>query len=814
MRRRLFLFMLFVFLVAPREGVCAQEWYEHYLSAQRQFKAFRYTAALRSLNEAVRIKPMSALGEQTYGLQFIDYLPYYYLGLCHHRMGDYQNAVTSFDKEESLGFIRQRSRLFHDLQERRKEAQSEIDRLERQIFVQRAREKVDALTKRSTALARARRYEEALILLAEAEQASSALDPLTQRMIADRISDYRELKTRQDQSEARRRQIDQMLEEGHRLQESGQDKEAIVQFDGVLRLDPTNQPASEGKREASDRILVRTTRQQRRESFERGKALVDGGRYEEALDHLAEAAADASNEDAKALLDRAQKAVARLRRQRDIRMEIERRMDAGERLLSLNKPDAARVQFQNVLELDATHARAIERAAYAERMSEQTLFEKWRPNQAPVLTFFQPQETSAEITKPTATIEGVATDDRGLAKLEFYLSSQLVAEHVIPPRLDGGDPQRHMPFKRELALSPGPNEIRVRATDILGVEQEQSFQISRRLRFHETQAFLPSALVSSLSVLLVILVVVRVRRKHAVRSRFNPYIAGAPVMNDHMFFGRQKLVERILGLLPHNSLMITGERRIGKTSLLYHLKRVLEVDSGSDYRFFPVFTDLQGVNETGLFEALMGDILEELKPDPALSDELRHNHAQERYEGRDFGHDLQLIISDLKRRSVKKVRLVLLIDEVDVLNDYSERTNQQFRSTFMKTFSEHLVAVMSGVDLKRGWRGEGSPWYNFFEQINLSPLTHEEARDLVRNPVANVFRYENDAVDRILDHSQLKPYLIQKFCIQSLNRMLDDGRTIVTASDVEAVRDSLTALADGGGLTEPESPLLWQTRSS
>jgi hypothetical protein len=201
----------------------------------------------------------------------------------------------------------------------------------------------------------------------------------------------------------------------------------------------------------------------------------------------------------------------------------------------------------------------------------------------------------------------------------------------------------------------------------------------------------------------------------------------------------------------------------------------------------------------------MSDILETLLSDSSRHSDLRFDSEHERYEGRDFGHDLQIVISDLKRRSSKKVRLVLLIDEVDVLNDYTERTNQLFRSTFMKTFSEHLIAVMSGVGLKRGWRGEGSPWYNFFEQINLSSLTHEEAKNLVRTPVANVFRYESDAVERILEYSQLKPYLIQKFCIQAVNRMLDDGRTVVTTDDVDAVRESLLAAESSG--PSPESPV-------
>ena len=44
--------------------------------------------------------------------------------------------------------------------------------------------------------------------------------------------------------------------------------------------------------------------------------------------------------------------------------------------------------------------------------------------------------------------------------------------------------------------------------------------------------------------------------------------------------------------------------------------------------------------------------------------------------------------------------------------DHMQRVNQRLRSIFMKTFSEHLVAVMSGVGIKRKkrkTRGTGQP---------------------------------------------------------------------------------------------------------
>ena len=212
--------------------------------------------------------------------------------------------------------------------------------------------------------------------------------------------------------------------------------------------------------------------------------------------------------------------------------------------------------------------------------------------------------------------------------------------------------------------------------------------------------------------------------------------------------------------------------------------------------------DLQGVPETQFFPALMSDVVEGLGLSPATREALRFRPGVERYDGRDFGHDLQRVIEELKTRTSQKVKLCLLIDEVDVLNEYSERVNQRLRSIFMKTFSESLVAVMSGVGIKRTWKSEVSPWYNFFDEVELTAFTREEAEELIKTPVDGVFRYEPAAIERILERSRLKPYLMQKFCIHAVNRMLEEGRSSITRADVLAVRETVLLESE-----EDEAPL-------
>jgi hypothetical protein len=485
------------------------------------------------------------------------------------------------------------------------------------------------------------------------------------------------------------------------------------------------------------------------------------------------------------LLHQAQKIVEGLRDAKDKRTKIDRLLAEGEAALTrLAYPQAA-VVFDSVLQLDPSNTRAKERLGFATSLNGQALRDKLFPNQKPLLNFFEPRLLFRE--GPTVTFIGVATDDHGISAIDFFEGGRLL-DHLTPSFADPSDDHRSVSFDRTFPLSPGENNFVVTTTDDMGLKSEKPYRIVRRLRLVEQPAFFPAAAGTAVGLLGVGLLVQRARRRRAVRNRFNPYIAGAPVLDDGMFFGREKLTARILNVLHHNSLMITGERRIGKTTFLYHLGKALQKDDETEYKFFPVFTDLQGVTEQGFFHAVMGDVVEGTALQEETLASLRFSPEEEGYDGRDFGHDLQRIIEELKTRTEKKAKLALLIDEVVILNTFSERINQRLRSIFMKTFAEHLVAVMSGVGIKRTWKSEGSPWYNFFDEIELTGFTREEAEALIKTPVQGFFRYEPEAVEAILERSALRPYVIQKFCVHAVNRILEQGRVTVTLSDIEAVQ--------------------------
>jgi tetratricopeptide (TPR) repeat protein len=784
MRRALLVLPALVLAAAPARA--GGEWYDYYDEGLKLVRANRCPEALKQLQEAVRLKPNSALQARTYGMEFIDYLPYYYMGVCYLKAGDYDGAILRFNIEESKEAIK-RTDLHRELVKLR--AQADTD--QRQEVARKARQAADRFLREGLDLEKARKYEEALTKLAQAEALAKGLDTGIQRGVTEARERIRATEKETADSTGRAQRIEQALAEGNRLLEAGKHTEAMMAFDSALGFDARNSRALEGRKAAQEGILASTTGEKRQAAFNRGKAFFEAGQYEQALAPLTDAAADPRSTEARDLLAKATKIVQGMRQVKDTRTEIDTLFAKGLRLLAEAKFPEAQVAFESVLRLDPGNPRAKERQGFAEGKVGEALFAKWLPNKSPVLTFFEPRAEETEVEGPTVPVWGVATDDRGIDRVEFRVGGKVAAEQKPPPRLDGGESQRTLPITREFPLEKGPNEIAVTVFDSGGMASTETFRITRKLRFYETALFLPSAFGAAVGLIGLGLVVQQARRRRAVRARFNPYIAGAPVMDEEMFFGRQRLLNRLLNVLHHNSLMITGERRIGKTTFLYRLRKVLAQDEGSEYQFFPVFTDLQGVPETGFFHALMTDVVETLALAPETLAALRFRSEAERYDGRDFSHDLQRVIAELRTRTAKKIKLAFLIDEVDVLNEYSEGINQRLRSIFMKTFSENLVAVMSGVGIKRTWKSEVSPWYNFFDEVELTAFTREEAEALIKTPVAGVFRYEAEAVETIITLSELRPYVIQKFCIHAINRILEQERMVITRADVDAVREAV-----------------------
>ncbi|MCG8603823.1 AAA family ATPase [bacterium] len=411
---------------------------------------------------------------------------------------------------------------------------------------------------------------------------------------------------------------------------------------------------------------------------------------------------------------------------------------------------------------------------------------------APVLAIRDPEAPITVIRSGAVTISGLAGDDQGIHRIEISVNGKTAQslsgeELVIRPAADSL--MTKLTFSVAIPVQMGENEIILAAYDVDSTQHRtlEQFLVTRKPPIYRTSTF---AIATGAILLLTAggLVLTRViKYRLAIINKYNPYIAGSPIRNEEMLFGREKLLNRILNTLHNNSLMIYGPRRIGKTSLQHHLKHRLHNLNYPEFHFIPVLIDLQGTSEDRFFATMMEEVLDACKSQVNGEVPLRVVDKNGDYGGRDFSRDIKQLLDLLKSKINKKLKLVLLIDEVDELNKYSEQVNQRLRSVFMKTFAENLVAVMSGAYIRKSWESEGSPWYNFFEEIEVPPLDREHTEALIRDPVAGIFSYDADAIEKIIEYSEGKPYIVQKFCVNVINKIIEDKRRRVTLSDVEAV---------------------------
>ena len=70
----------------------------------------------------------------------------------------------------------------------------------------------------------------------------------------------------------------------------------------------------------------------------------------------------------------------------------------------------------------------------------------------------------------------------------------------------------------------------------------------------------------------------------------------------------------------------------------------------------------------------------------------------------------------------RNLRLILLLDEMDVISNYDHLIQQQLRRIFMRDFSATLGAVVAGIQISKEWDRVESPWFNLFNEIALQPF--------------------------------------------------------------------------------------------
>lgn len=276
----------------------------------------------------------------------------------------------------------------------------------------------------------------------------------------------------------------------------------------------------------------------------------------------------------------------------------------------------------------------------------------------------------------------------------------------------------------------------------------------------------------------------------------NPYVVGTPLeAGSPLFFGREDVLAFIhenLAALHRNNLVLIGQRRTGKTSLL----KQLPVRLGDDY--LPVYLDGQAL---GLDPGLPNFFL-------TLATEIAFA-----LEDRGFGIDLpeyddfvESPTTAFERGFLARVRqaigdrhLLITFDEFEELEAAVQRGNLD-PSVFgflrhMIQHSNNLSVIFCGTHRLEEL---ASDYWNVLFNISLyrqiAFLEQPEALRLIQEPVAEYgMRYDDLALDKMWQVTAGHPYFLQLLCHSLVNRHNKTERNYVTVADVNAALEDILA---------------------
>jgi tetratricopeptide (TPR) repeat protein len=293
----------------------------------------------------------------------------------------------------------------------------------------------------------------------------------------------------------------------------------------------------------------------------------------------------------------------------------------------------------------------------------------------------------------------------------------------------------------------------------------------------------------------------------------NPYVAGAPMQGEKGFFGRQDTLDWVVRGLRNpvaNSLVLFGQRRIGKTTLLLQLERTL-----STHAYLPIYFDLQGqaVRPLGQVLADLADAVSEhigLEPtDP------------ERFDDRGLFFS-RTFLPQIDAAIGKDRRLVFLLDEFEALDAATEEELPATTAlhSLLRIIRRVMTTLSRPVFIFAAGRRIDDLALDFTASFKASlvrevwVLDPQSAEDMIRQAEANqTLLFTNQAITRILGLTSGHPYLTQLLCRQIWERAYEKqpgAPPKIGVSDVEAavpgtldtVDQALVWLWDGLSLAE------------
>ena len=299
-----------------------------------------------------------------------------------------------------------------------------------------------------------------------------------------------------------------------------------------------------------------------------------------------------------------------------------------------------------------------------------------------------------------------------------------------------------------------------------------------------------------------------------IDNPYSPIADGGPVpVSSNMFYGRDVFISEVAKSIlnsPSKQIIIFGQKRCGKSSVMLHLKEKLMETNKTFCIFFSMGDIINNLNEASFYHKILSSIKTELEfvefdggmiPEfeiPTYSD--FKNEDEDNPLNTFTKYMIKFKLSCKKTDGWQDKNLVVMIDEFTYL--YTEIKKGKISPSIMKQWKAvtqneraQFSVVLVGQDVVPSFKKEeyASNAFGVIQDIRLTYLEEQPARELIEKPILDTngeSRYIGNAVTRILEYTSRNPYYIQIFCARLVDFMNKNKSIKVTEADVNEVAHS------------------------
>jgi hypothetical protein len=275
-------------------------------------------------------------------------------------------------------------------------------------------------------------------------------------------------------------------------------------------------------------------------------------------------------------------------------------------------------------------------------------------------------------------------------------------------------------------------------------------------------------------------------------TRVSPFMAGGADLMDRMFFGREGELKNIAEGITKTSIAITCGRRIGKTSLLNRLARIVLPARGHTC----FFLNCQPVHDYHELHAEMATIWK--RPDLPFDPAQPNSFAQ--------------VAAALSGSTGEAP--IFLLDEVDELLKFDRQHQQRlFKQLRALSLDGRARFVMTGERSVQAYLHDAnSPLFNFFGlNVRLSFLDYASVGKLVVEPLNEMqidLRDPTTMLDTIFNATSGHPYLVQRLCQGLVQTISKKRKRVIEPEYIEVVLNDSAYQQDYFETVWGQAPLL------